>query len=783
MDDSSDGLILLVGFGVFIIIVSILLIIFFSKAKNPEFAGGEYDDYENMSDAQLLQAEEDAAAGFYDWNQSQLFSLTGDNAPGGLSSNLPINVPNLVTTMLAALVLDPGMVRAELKLIKNIAVRTGRLVTCRVTTLCAKILARGGEKLLIRLGVRAAAKALTAAMARAATSLATRAAVAASTGPAAPIVAIAEFVFGATLGLLDQFGVGGYTEIVPSAVYEGMRDEYDRAYKESALNEGYEWPMIAGPCDTLSQTEWDAKISDGYDAILDDVTHPATILFGQLYIAQKSQVGRDLTDAEISTLLLTQGLGKAIENAVMSLIAVQLGGKAVQSATGNVYCSYSSSAAVDASFHWPMTDEYENDIYSEWDEQNQVAYSRQSAMRTFSEQLGRGCTYNKQTRVPNITEEFCRSNGLDYSNNQCKYAEGQEIAEMIFGKTFIRGLTQVFDPKQYEECSDKDWCYGGLNDQGVRRNPTNECRDDVSTLSVLTDGRAGKTLFCIKQRLPFPRTPYNRVCSEGYYESSPGFCKRNCETDSNGTWQDYGGICYHPKVDLNRLIKTQSEVNIGKGTPMVGIPLRCSGGVREKIDSYCYNPCQPRSSSDIKCPSGSTDVGGYCKDAAGNTVSTGWSHRAGMPYLCVKCPEGYKQVAATCEAVSRPFDATVYTMMDKGECPPGKEAEGLLCYDPCPSKYTKVQGGLLCTPNDGIKVEIQAKKRKIPYSAPDFAGSPVGQRIQQIKEAGESGDVGRLGAGLGCLFLATSPVVNGLGLQDFANMIPDPATGEGVQQR
>lgn len=121
--------------------------------------------------------------------------------------------------------------------------------------------------------------------------------------------------------------------------------------------------------------------------------------------------------------------------------------------------------------------------------------------------------------------------------------------------------------------------------------------------------------------------------------------------------------------------------------------------------------------------------------------------------------------------------------MDKGECPSGKESEGLLCYDPCPSKYTKVQGGLLCTPNDGIKVEIQAKKRKIPYSAPDFAGSPVGQRIQQIKEAGESGDVGRLGAGLGCLFLATSPVVNGLGLQDFANMIPDPATGEGVQQR
>lgn len=88
----------------------------------------------------------------------------------------------------------------------------------------------------------------------------------------------------------------------------------------------------------------------------------------------------------------------------------------------------------------------------------------------------------------------------------------------------------------------------------------------------------------------------------------------------------------------------------------------------------------------------------------------------------------------------------------------------------------------MCEPNAAVKVEVQPKRRRIAFSTPDFEGSPVGQRIQQIKEAGESGDVGRLGAGLGCLFLATNPVLNGLGLQDFSNMIPDPATGQGVQQ-
>jgi len=94
-----------------------------------------------------------------------------------------------------------------------------------------------------------------------------------------------------------------------------------------------------------------------------------------------------------------------------------------------------------------------------------------------------------------------------------------------------------------------------------------------------------------------------------------------------------------------------------------------------------------------------------------------------------------------------------------------------------------VQGGLWCTPNDGFKVQVEAKQRKIPFSQPDFAGSPVGQRVQQIKDAGKAGDVAGVAAGLGTLWLSVNPVINGLGLQDFVNMIPDPKTGQGVQQQ
>jgi hypothetical protein len=744
-NSSDDGLLLIIGIGFIILIIIVLVLLyFFSHRKRRavsggQFGGGEYNNYENMSDSQLQSSIQNAAAGFYDWNASQSVPLSGENAPGSLSSKLPINVPHLLSTMAAAIALDPGMIGEEIKLIKTLAVRSGKLIECRATTLCAKLLVKGGEKLLVRLGVRAAAKALTAAATRVASSLATRAASAAATGPAAAVVFIAEFAFSATLGLLDQFGAGGYTELVPSSVYEGMRDEYDRAFKDNAISEGYEWPVIAGPGDKLSQSDWEDKLSEGYDVIFNDTTHPATVLFMQLYQDKKRQINRNLTDAECAELLQTQGLGKALEDAVMTWIATQLGGKAVRSPTGNVYCSYSSSAAVDASFHWPLTSEYENDIYSEWDETNQVAYARQSAMRTFSEQLGHGCTYNKQTRIPNITEEFCRSNGLNYTNGQCEYGEGQEIAEMIFGKTFTRGLIQVFDPAQYESCSDKDMCKG--ND---------ECIDDG--------------YFCRLERLAYMREPHDNLqCQSGYYESSPGFCKKNCETDGNGQWQAYGGICYHPRVDTDLLTRI----------PDYG---GCPSGWREEPVT-CF--------LDLECHTGWDDCswrGAFneCVGGVETTCNDGPKSEA-RPY---SCPEGYRDNGAgMCEAVSRPFDPNVWSIGGKGACPNGQEQEGLLCYDPCPANWTKVQGGLWCTPNNGFKVKIEAKRRKIPFSEADFNNSPVGQRIRQIKEAGESGDVGRLGAGLGCLFLATNPVVNGLGLQDFANMIPDPATGQGVQQQ
>ena len=743
--DDDTLLILGVIAVVIIIIVVVLVVIYKKKKKNNDFS--EYSKYANMTPAQLAATETQAASDFYSWNQSQIVPLTGTSTPGALSSTIPINVPHLIAMLAAGLTLDPGTLRAELNFIRNRSMQLGRAVACRAATACARMEVRLGERLAVRLGLKAAARVLTVAATRLATSLAVKATTAAATGPAAPFVFIAEFAFQAVLGFLDQFGVGGYTEIVPTRVYEGMRDECDRFAQSEFAKDGNEWPVIAGPLDKMSQSEYETKLSAAYDSIFDDPNHPATALFLTLYRARRSVLGRELNTAEVDTLLTTQDLGKSIDQAAFTIVANQAGGKVVSSPTGNLYCSYPTQAATDSSYHWPLTDANENDIYSEWNPTTQVAECRPSYMRTFSEQLGNGCTYNKDTRLPNITEAFCRSNGLDYSNGACQYAEGQEIAEMIFGKTFIRGLTQVFDPQQYKSCPEMDFCQN------------ENCIDDG--------------YFCRISRLAYMREPKGPIgCKPGFTMSSPGFCKNDCPTDSNGKWQMYGGLCYHPKVDTNLLSKVPTYGACPTGDGWRTEPVTCF------LDARCTTGT---SSCASRTPNWWPVGGGRCQAGVVTTCNDGPKSQPRPK----SCPEGYRDNGAgMCEAVSQPLNTQVFSAADPnyGGCPAGQEAQDLICYDPCPANYTKITGGLWCSPNDGFKVKIRAKERKVAYSTPDFANSPVGQRVQQIKEAGQSGDIGRLAAGLACLSLATNPIINGFGLQDLTNMIPDPATGQGVQQ-
>ena len=724
----------LVMFSIFISFVALIIFIVVKATggKGPDYS--QYSQYARMTQAQRDAAERQAAGDYYAWNSSQNISLTGESAPGSGSSNIPLNVPELLRKFATTMALDPGTIAAELKFIKNRFLSSKLLVT-RTATVVARLEVKLGEKLAARLGLKAASKALTIAATKFATALATRATVAASTGPAAPIVFIAEMAFQATLGLLDQFGVGGYTSLTPTKVYEGMRDELDRFLKEQVEKESSDWPRVVGPLDKFSLTEYTEKCSSAHDYIMNDLDHPVTKLFDTLLAANRRSLGRKLTVSEEDALWNTQGLGQALKDAIMTKLANDHGGKVVRTPTGNVYCSYTTQAATDSSFTWPLA---ENNLYCEWNSTTQVAELRQSFMRTFSEQLGNGCTYNKVTRIPNITESFCRTNGLDYANGACKYAEGQEIAEMIFGKTFIRGLTQVFDTKQYKSCPEMDFCKGQ---------------------SCIDDG-----YFCRISRLAYMRKPSDMQCNTGYTKSSPGFCKKDCQTDSNGKWKMYGGLCYHPKVDTALLSKIPTYGSCPTGDGWRTEPVTCFQDARCTTG---WDNCSWRGAFN-EC------VGGVKTTCNGGPKSTPRPK---------SCPDGYRDNGAgMCEAVSQPFDATVYSIGDKGSCPTGKERENLSCYDPCPKDWTKTQGGLWCSPNAGAKVAIRAKERKVAYSTPDFQNSPVGKRVQQIKEAGQSGDVGRLAAGLGCLALATSPIVNGLGLQDFANMIPDPKTGQGVEQ-
>jgi hypothetical protein len=760
-------------------LLALLIWYLFYRDATPEDESLTTDDsyqaYNDMSPEELARTIADATADYYAWNDSQFFPLAGGTI-GGATSNLPMNVPRLMTVMTGAVLLDPGTLRIALNILKRrILSMPGAMSEARLAYRMAKATVAGGEKLLTRLGVRAAARAATAGAARlavASTQIASMGAAAAAAGPAAPIVAIAEFVFAATLGMLDQFGVGGYTELVPAEMYEGMRDEWDRFAKEDFAANGAEWPCIAGPLDAISQSDYEAKLIAAMDTIMDDVTHPVSVLIQALYAERLNTLGRDLTDEEYDAMLLTDDVGKKCNEATLALVIEQVGGKLIRLPSGNVACSYTTREAAEASFVWPLSDERDKDIYCEWNEEGGYAQVGQSSMRTLAESLGNGCTYNFETRLPNLTEAYCRGNGLDYSGGQCRYADGQEIAEAIFGRTFIRGLTQVFDPKQYKDCADTDWCYGGLDEQGVRRNPTSDCLGDFEGLTGIVLGQVGSTYFCRKERTAFSRAPHDMKCQTGYYETTPGFCKKNCDNaaEDGRLYKPKDGLCYHPDVDFSSwpsgLVKTGSLEGCPDGSDDVAGTCWSRGPCRTYDD-----PCANRAPNWL---------GGGClwgvKTTGCPAVTKNLYERRTL------CPTGYRQVGATCEAVSARFDETVYSIADKGECTDGREREGLLCYDKCPDAYEKVPGGLMCQPRQGPKIEMKAKERAAAYSTPDFENSPVGKRANSLGTAIRTGDARGIAQGLACLSLATNPVVTGLGMQDFVNMIPDSETGVGVEQ-
>ena len=93
-----------------------------------------------------------------------------------------------------------------------------------------------------------------------------------------------------------------------------------------------------------------------------------------------------------------------------------------------------------------------------------------------------GLPYNINTGICQITDKLClQKTGVpqhDSAGNleECVIPKGKMVAELIFGKTIVDSLDQIFNPNQYESCKENQ-----IDDGLICRN---KCKDDYSYIGV-----------------------------------------------------------------------------------------------------------------------------------------------------------------------------------------------------------------------------------------------------------------------------------------------------------
>lgn len=671
------------------------------------------------------------------WAGTQATQNSNNERAGQLSRTLPLDKDKIVKDVFTGLAASPDTILSVVRIcLKYTLVGGFAEADKRLSTLIAKEELKNVKSLgrLAVKGAPAAGKAAATGLksgARAAISAASKAVTRAAfraalytAGPAGAVADAAIFVMQATFGMMDQFGVGGYEELVSERMYAGMRDYYDRELEAECKKIGISYPAPYGPLEKLSEDAIKSEHAAECAKIFENANHPGMKMLKLIVNTLYTTLNRDPTDAEIREAVTKDpsGVMTVINKAAYNELAKKYNCKIVTVDNTYVRSSYLTREAAESSFKWPLTDEKE--YYVEWDDTQKVSYIRPSVMRILSEGLGFGCTYDKVRRLPNITEKYCLENGLfhDGQGKQCKYREGQELAEMIFGKAFVRGLLQVFDPKMYKSCSDMEWCKDG------------KCRDDGA-------------YFCTKNNLSYSRKPEELKCPKGYSDNGAGLCNPDCPP---GFYRL--GIECLSNESKNKL----PSIPATRGCP--------TGYFRDAGLTRCYNK--------------------WCDLGKGRIHDDCWTRRnpcsrteGGACWINpdMSCPNGYSfDGITTCNRVRRPVDTSApKSILEVGGCPTGTSrfSGEAFCYASCKDGFDSWRGGLCNSKNP--KLQIKPKERKAPYGETDFENSAVGQRIKAIKDNVKEGDVAGVGAGMGALFLQTNPVVTGLGLHDFANMIPN----------
>ena len=627
------------------------------------------------------------------------------------------------------------------------------------------------------------------------TALSTEGAVAASTGPGAPFVMAAEIGFNMFTGAMDGLNLGGFKDMSNMKLINGMKSEFDSTF--AGAFSGMDFPVIVGPTYSMDPDVYQSNLITRMSAIY--TAKIADIQAGWANGTRtKLPAGSSQTDYE-NYFNANIDMNACFDQAQQDFCGSLGGVYQKHPISSNMYCSFTKQQCVAP---WPLTGDA---TYYEWNSKDNACEVSPSMMRSYCEGLGLGVTYNQDTGVCNLSDQYCRRYGADQGvkNGDCSFSKGEEIASTIFGTAFTRSLVNIFDPHNYAGCPPGS-------------EPAAALATGIGALLTVGTGGVGVAAGAATATAIGEYLCESDNCPSGQ-EKMGGLCYPVCSNGYTSHWGTDGtsavaGMCYASCP--NGWVGTAGACTLNPQTKTsIGTPSSCPSGTQDTGASTCQNACispnkmygglcylpQVDTGALVKvpsysCPSGATNTGLLCTTPLKCTTNWCPSHiRQGCClgpfwYICsvasttcsgggttpasASCPPGYNLNAGMCYAVSTPLD--IKSKIEVGVCPAGQSMSDGLCYPDCPQGWVRTAVGT-CQLNiqsqirdsysrqpNGISYKVFPRPRNTPFpstSDSDFKNSAIGSHIQQGINAARNGDIEGIGKAAAATMIVANPTV------------------------
>lgn len=234
------------------------------------------------------------------------------------------------------------------------------------------------------------------------------------------------------------------------------------------------YPMFVGPLDAVDTETLDSAISDEFARIFTSENPPQSVkdLVADVSSRISADFGVESIDNDTFQLVWNQYMTPVeldnLHDMAFDTVCISEGGVAF--VPGNGYdktCSYATKDSCHAAYPWPPPQNDDEDLtYTEWrakpwfssgDWTNTITQANipangaciaadPSIHQMCDEEVGTGTgratnDYIRETGQCVNSREMCRIKGVSYRNSDpptCYIADGQELAELIFGSTIVR---------------------------------------------------------------------------------------------------------------------------------------------------------------------------------------------------------------------------------------------------------------------------------------------------------------------------------------------------------